>query len=380
MDLNTLQLLILMTLKRKPVNTQRALAEQLRVDKTTIRRALRLLTVNGFVVKKAGKYTLTPKGDKVVQEQWEILRQQGERWKQLREAAMKPFTSQFNQLRKALAQSLTEQFRMVLNQPLAILAKHFEEQQKILASQIYPYVAQELILSQRLLDSITETVKMSQWYLSALDITSSILRTAEFIKLEAQRWRQLDEKERRAFKQAGWFYFPSMRDVPLKLILGAIHKLPENPTALDEMFCMYFSADDYAQLKHMVRHWQKNPVFKDRKPIIEDALSAHIDGKYTLSIPTLLPLIEGVARDQALTLNILSKIPTPKGDKLPTLNSRGFQKLIEQSHYKSEPICGLSDLRDDQLFEGFLVEILWQDTSKLQDPLITNRHIVLHKK
>ncbi len=40
-----------------------------------------------------------------------------------------------------------------------------------------------------------------------------------------------------------------------------------------------------------------SPHFAKRKTIIDDAIAAHFAGKYTLSIPTLFPQIEGLMRD-----------------------------------------------------------------------------------
>jgi hypothetical protein len=47
----------------------------------------------------------------------------------------------------------------------------------------------------------------------------------------------------------------------------------------------------------MVSGWFDSPIFLKRKHIIEDALNAHLSGKFTLSIPTLLPQVEGIISD-----------------------------------------------------------------------------------
>jgi len=365
MELKWFQVEILESLKEQPARTQRELAGRFQTDLTSIRRALRPLVENGLVIRKSIGYVLTSKGEELVEKYQRGLIEQ--------------FIGSLSLDKPIESFKLLEQR---FSEPPMILLQQSEQYQSNIAN-ILLYMAQ---IWQGIWDSIA---KIAESYIRPLIealrkeglIYETIKRFYEALKQLDEALKQLDEAERRALKRAGWFYFPSMENIPIGL-LGLLHKalqkFPENPKAIDEVFCEYFSADNCTRLKQMVAQWRKNPLFQSRMTIIEDALEAHIAGKYTLSIPTLLPLIEGVAREYALMNGILTAIQTPKGEKLPKLKPKDFRELIRKLHYRRKPLCGISAYRDDRLFENFLVEILWQDTSKLRDPLIANRHIVLH--
>jgi hypothetical protein len=66
---------------------------------------------------------------------------------------------------------------------------------------------------------------------------------------------------------------------------------------LADLYINLYSENDYALLREMVQSWQVKPYFAERFEVINDALIAHLEHKYTLTIPALLPQIEGIALD-----------------------------------------------------------------------------------
>lgn len=64
---------------------------------------------------------------------------------------------------------------------------------------------------------------------------------------------------------------------------------------LDRVILEYFRKDNYARLSKLVSAWRMH--FEDRHHIFEDALWAHKQGRYTLSISTLATQVEGILRD-----------------------------------------------------------------------------------
>lgn len=84
---------------------------------------------------------------------------------------------------------------------------------------------------------------------------------------------------------------------PLSL-LRALRELIEEgevtPEKVRQLFVDFYSANDFYYLKLMVQDWENHKAFSGRMEVISDALDAHIDGKYTLSIPAILPIIEGI--------------------------------------------------------------------------------------
>ena len=50
-------------------------------------------------------------------------------------------------------------------------------------------------------------------------------------------------------------------------------------------------------LNRVVRSWWSNPYMEKRKRTVRAAINAHKNRQYELTIPTLLPLIDGLAAE-----------------------------------------------------------------------------------
>jgi hypothetical protein len=98
-------------------------------------------------------------------------------------------------------------------------------------------------------------------------------------------------------RQAGFWLAPS---APL-ILLDHLHSLVEEEQATPEnirhLITAYYEAEDFDALRVMVEDWKDLPFFAQRMHIIEPALDAHVAGQYVLSIPALLPLVEGILTD-----------------------------------------------------------------------------------
>jgi hypothetical protein len=97
--------------------------------------------------------------------------------------------------------------------------------------------------------------------------------------------------------QAGFWLPPS---APFDLIHSLnllVEQDKDTPEGIRKTIVDFYETNDFNLLKEMVDDWQQNPYFEDRMHIIIDALEAHIDNKYTLSIPALLPLVEGILKE-----------------------------------------------------------------------------------
>ena len=60
--------------------------------------------------------------------------------------------------------------------------------------------------------------------------------------------------------------------------------------AMNNSVLEYFNKDECAVLAKMIDDWVRVPYLKDRDAIFREAFSAHKEGRFTLSIPALLPL------------------------------------------------------------------------------------------
>lgn len=85
----------------------------------------------------------------------------------------------------------------------------------------------------------------------------------------------------------------------------------------------------------ILESWSKNKFYEDRLPILRDALGAHLEGKHTLSIPTLLAQFEGIlcemlnVRDHGKAKGKIGKIPFKKYGA--TVSSFANVELIAQA-------------------------------------------------
>ncbi len=95
-------------------------------------------------------------------------------------------------------------------------------------------------------------------------------------------------------KAAGLWIPPSV-SLSFILDLQLLCKQPNvSPGRVRQYFIDRFNEDDYALLRYFIDSWKKSRQFVPRMKVITCALDAHIRGEYELSIPSLLPVIEGV--------------------------------------------------------------------------------------
>lgn len=67
--------------------------------------------------------------------------------------------------------------------------------------------------------------------------------------------------------------------------------------AMNDAVLRFFSDDDCAALGTVLGNWPQIPYLSERETIIRDAVSAHKAGQFTLSIPAMLPIAEGLAAE-----------------------------------------------------------------------------------
>lgn len=108
-----------------------------------------------------------------------------------------------------------------------------------------------------------------------------------------------------AFKTSGWPIAPSM---PLELRKRVVDMYKQGRTRYVSRTIMgYYQRDSHSHLVDTVETWKSHPLFSTRMHIIKDALQAHYDGRYTLSVPALLPQIEGILTEYVLANKLVAK-------------------------------------------------------------------------
>ncbi len=65
---------------------------------------------------------------------------------------------------------------------------------------------------------------------------------------------------------------------------------------IDEYLCEMFRRDNHTRLERKVEAWLKTPYLAERREIISQCFAAHREGKFYLSVATLMPLLNGLTR------------------------------------------------------------------------------------
>ncbi len=104
-----------------------------------------------------------------------------------------------------------------------------------------------------------------------------------------------DEELKRILCARGWWILPREINGPVKRELIRLGR-GDKTLGIDRYLCSRFSENDGARLGERIEAWFKLPYFAERKPIILDSSDEHKVGKWTVTVPTLLPLVDGVMR------------------------------------------------------------------------------------
>ncbi len=172
-----------------------------------------------------------------------------------------------------------------------------------------------------------------------------------------------DDELRCVLSAFGWWILQRDINGPAKrelLRLGRAGKTSE----IDCYLCSLFNENDGARLRERIEAWFKLPYLADRKQIILDSLEAHKAGKWTLTVPALLPLVDGLMRRFRKEHLRRSKNPNKvmHADKFADYYRRKQPKLFGKS------------------FASFLREHMFAkyDINNGASPSSINRHAVLH--
>ncbi len=173
--------------------------------------------------------------------------------------------------------------------------------------------------------------------------------------------KSLDEEERTFFAvlaKRGWI---GLEEYYTSLELRHIVKLGETgrKKSIDTFVCRTFREGNYKLLNQISKGWMRIPYLKKRRKIILQALRAHRECRYALSIPTLLPLVDGLA------VRIVGR--TPKSGKAI------YVKDAAKDYRSTEP----------QVWSEFAEKVVTKLMYKSYDfekrpPSSVNRHAIMH--
>lgn len=139
--------------------------------------------------------------------------------------------------------------------------------------------------------------KAGEWYAK---VEPTIRRAAEVGGQVIEIFPVILARSSLTFARGGWSEVP-LADMDLSEFSELVTRLAGKPDdeikrELDRTIAEYFRQDDHARLSEMVAGWEEHFAEK-RHRIFKDALWAHKQGRYTLSIPALAAQVEGIVRD-----------------------------------------------------------------------------------
>lgn len=163
---------------------------------------------------------------------------------------------------------------------------------------------------------VSSILESSEHILSALDsdIRSQFEKISIIIRQsfdwgifdQLRKAAQVKENAVDAFNAAGWPIVPSMS---LQLIVRVVGLYREKKVRYaSRVIISFYHRRNFEHLNRMVEDWAIHPLFAPRMHILRDALEAHRQGKYTLSVPALLPQIEGILSDYVVANDIPAKL------------------------------------------------------------------------
>lgn len=183
----------------------------------------------------------------------------------------------------------------------------------------------------------------------------------------AESIRKYREVEKSVLIESGWFICPSLDPVPINWISTAVHSYRAGKRdSITNLMKAIYGDKEWVYLGEVVTKWKANRFFnKQRMKIIDDAFDAHKRGQFTLSIPALLPIVEGISGEFCVEQRI--KVGKSKS-KLKA------QKMLSEIGKKG-------DVYLSELVLEFIENQLYIETNQLRlkkNKKYLNRHGILH--
>jgi hypothetical protein len=222
---------------------------------------------------------------------------------------------------------------------------------------------------------ISDSLKQASLSLSSIydqnkDLFESLTSGLKYFSKQNSRLQELQFKP---LIDCGLWVTPSM--LP-SMISTIVEKYDQGKkSVIPAIIEGFYRRNNYQNLREAVNGWASLRHYSQRMFIFRDAFEAHINGKWTLSIPTLLPHIEGISR-RILSDNKWENIETKP-------------KLKNGARNQTSRVFQNSDMEEsslDYLLTGILVEYLektvYSNFNPNQDEVSKirgiNRHAILH--
>ena len=183
----------------------------------------------------------------------------------------------------------------------------------------------------------------------------------DFHNLLLKEEKELD----RVIRKSGWSILPRDITCPIQRKILTLDQNGESGE-VDSYLCSLFKEDNHLLLEAKLSEWTKVPYLAKREQITQECLWAHKQAKYTLCIPSLLAIVDG------LTRTFLKDTPTAINNKKKKRTTRvkdfsTFYKTIEPALWGES----FTMIVDDLIFQNFRFGSKKPRTS-------LNRHGIMH--
>jgi hypothetical protein len=190
-----------------------------------------------------------------------------------------------------------------------------------------------------------------------------------------EKTKRIDDYIKEKFKENGWLISPSLIDNEKFDIFSLGHYLKENEGKEAEviagLFYEIYQENNCEYLKETVNKWYDSLYFKNWKELLNDALYAHTNEKYNLSVPLLLIIAAGIAREFCK-----DKIGEPNYVR----DGENIKKSIEivQQYNKDLEIFYYLDLFEEIIDKYIYGSTDNSKTKEFSEKDILNRHVIFH--
>lgn len=182
--------------------------------------------------------------------------------------------------------------------------EHFIQAQKKIQKSLEP-----LIRAQKELQKSLEPLRLYERIQKKMNSLQRFIKQIEKLVEEAKL-------EKEILLKTGWWFTPSLLELPASQISSAFYKYKDGQkNAITNFFIEVYQGENCKYLKSVIRNWKKNIYFKPWIEIIKDAFRAHNQKKYSLSVPVLLLIAEGIASKYCKDKKVLEEAIKSKGGK-----------------------------------------------------------------
>lgn len=191
---------------------------------------------------------------------------------------------------------------------------------------------------------------------------------AEYLQsLITEQVIHVHDKFQQLLQKIGLWAAPALLPYPLA---GIIKRLEDNDLPGARAVLLGYCTPAF--LKTLSSKWWDSEHFVSRKSLIEEALFAHEHAKYTLSIHTLLPQLEGVITDYISTKLPPEEIPWRQESK-----TKRFRDLVVENPPSTLTYRRIVESTMDFILEGPVLKTFKRWVDQIDDAF-PNRHVVEH--